>query len=175
MLAALSEARAADLCEGCWEVGFRGAYLDPSSSAGLDPTPGGGVTAAFRFRPFWSVEFALARYPGRIPDGPDETLGFFDLSLIYTFHAAREQRTRPYAFFVAGLASDQIQGATSGSTSSRPASDYGLSEGIGAGGLTEIGTRSFLRYEARFINWSSFGISQSALVATVGAVFRLGR
>ncbi len=183
MLAAgIAAAPAAELCEGCWEVGVRGGYLVPSTSAGTEAGFHAGVAGSFRFRPFWSVEFSLDRHAGSIEDGPEETFTFAAAAFTYTFRSTREQRTRPYALFSAGLIHDAVgPRATSAPTSSgpvaarsSPASDTGLVYGVGAGALTSLTGRIFLRYEVRWLSWSSFGIGQDAADALVAITLRLG-
>jgi len=179
-IAAAAPTTAADLCEGCWELGGRGAWLTPSSSAGVDPSAGLGFSGVFRFRPYWALEFSYDRHPGSIPDGPDETLSFFTVSGMITFRSAREQKTRPYASFGGGFAFDQIGSertriTTSGRTvtaRSTPAGDNSLVYSIGGGALTSLTEHTWLRLEARWLQWSSFGISQSSPQIAAGIWYR---
>ena len=169
---------AAELCEGCWETGGRVSYLAPSSDSGTNAAAGVGAQAGFRFKPFWSVHFALDRTPSRISDGPDEALTLLSIAFEYTFRASREQRTRPFMGFVAGFTFDQVASgvAPGGSTSVRssPASDNSLMYGLAAGGLTTLSDRVYLRYEGRLLKWSTFGIGTHASDLLVGIVVKLG-
>jgi len=183
LAAAVGLTPAAELCEGCWEFGGRGAWLSPSSEAGTEPAAGAGAFAAFRFRPFWSVEFSLDAHPTKIGDGADETLAFLSLALEYTFRAAREQRTRPYLFFTMGMMRESVQSdersvRTAGSgmilVRSEAAEDNSFTWGLGGGGLTSFGKRSWLRYEARLTRWATFGIGQQGWDFLVGVGFTLG-
>lgn len=175
--------RAAEICERCWELGGRAGALFPSEESGLDPSAGLGAFGAFHFRPYWAVEFGLDRHPGRIKDGPDETLTFFMIRGAFTFRAAREQRTRPFVFMAAGLAYDQV-GTQERSISStvgrlrvrtKPDSEAGIAYSLGAGGLTNLRGRLWVRYEAQWITWSTFGLEQTGLRALGTLTWRLGR
>ncbi len=179
----VGSAPAADICEGCWEVGGRGGYLATSDDVGADSSALLGAAGQFHFRPYWSLAFALDLFPGEIPGGADETLTFLILSGAYTFRAAREQRTRPYGLVGAGLAYDRISSSTarimtpSGPVTARSesASEAGFAYVLGGGGLSTLTERTWLRYEARWIQWSSFGIRQQAVALNVGLSVRLGR
>jgi hypothetical protein len=175
--------RAAEICEGCWEVGGRGAALIPGDEGGLEPTWGVGAFATFHFRPYWSAGFSLDRYPGSIEDGPDETLTLLMVRGALTFRAEREQRTRPYGFFGAGVAYDHVAAeevtiaTQTGPVSARtqPDSDTGVAYCLGAGGHTALGSRTWLRYEGQWTSWSTFGIAPDALRLVVTLTRRLGR
>lgn len=176
--------RGADLCEGCWEIGGRAAYIFPSKESGSEPAAGAGAVGSFRFKPFWSVGLTLDRVPTRITDGPDETLSFLSVSFEYTFRANRDQKSRPYVAFAAGFAFDQVASAGGTASSnltgpvsgrSRPASDHGIMFGVVAGGLTGLTDRLYLRYEGRLLEWSSFGVGSHGSEILVGLVYRLGR
>lgn len=179
-LAASATASAADLCEGCWELGGRGDWMSPSSSAGVDPSLGLGVSGLFRFRPYWALEFGYDRHPGSIPDGPDETLSFFTVTGMITFRSARDQRVRPYAFFGGGFAFDQIASSEvrissagrSITARSEPAGDNSLAYAIGGGAISSLTERTWLRLEARWLQWSSFGVSQDSLQISAGLWYR---
>ncbi len=175
---------AAEICEGCWEVGGRGAFLLPGDEGGLEPTWGAGAFGAFHFRPFWSVGLALDRYPGSIEDGPDETLTMFMVRGTFTFRAERDQRTRPYGFFGAGVAFDQVgsdervislPGGGAISSRSKPDSDAGVAYAFGLGGHTSLTDRTWLRFEGQWTTWSTFGIAPDALRIVVTWTRRLGR
>jgi hypothetical protein len=92
---AVGSAPAAEICEGCWEIGGRAGYLATSDDVGAESSALLGATGRFHFRPYWSLEFALDLFSGETPSGPDETLTFLTVSGAYTVRAAREQRTRP--------------------------------------------------------------------------------
>jgi hypothetical protein len=129
------------------------------------------------------VGFALDAIPTRIKNGPDESLHFLTLSFEYTMRATREQRSRPFLDFIAGLAFDhassistKIAGITPPLTAhSLPESDHGAVYGIGFGGLTTLTDRLYLRYEGRLMKWSSFGIASSSNEILAGLTLKLGR
>lgn len=175
-----------ELCEGCWEVGGRLGWLEPSSSSGMDSSLALGGTAAFRFRPFWSVLFALDHHPTRLVDGPHDSFTLVTAAFEYTFRAARDQRTRPFGYFALGAAREAIDADTASAPTSDPGSpesvqshsssvlDHSVVYGVGAGAVTSMGKRHWLRYEVRLLQWGTFGESQSAAELLVGMVFRTG-
>jgi hypothetical protein len=173
----------AELCEACWEVGGRAGVMAPSEDAGLGTTPGVGAFGLFHFRRFWSVQFGLDRHPGAIDQGPDETLTFFLVRGAFTFRAERDQRTRPFAFFGAGLVFDHVGTdereitTPAGSIRARsdPDSDTGPAYIFGVGGVTSLKERTWLRYEAQWITWSTFGIGQEGFRVLAALTWRLGR
>ena len=181
--AAAAPVGAAELCEACWEIGARGAFISPSSESGVDPAPSLGVSATFRFRPFWSVDAALDHAVSSIADGPDDSLTTFGVSLTYTFRAARDQRTHPYACFVTGLLHESIGGGTSSAAtgagsvtaSSKAFDDLTLLYGIGAGGMTSLGESLFLKWEGRVFRYDTFGIPQNATMLHIGIVWKIIR
>lgn len=179
----LGAIQAADICEGCWEIGGRAGAMIPSAETGMDPSLGIGAFGAFHFRPYWAVEFGLDRHPGRIENGPDETVTFFTVRGAFTFRAVRERRTRPYIFMGMGLGYDQV-GTSERSVATpfgrvtartRPDSDAGLAYVLGAGALTHLKGRLWLRYEGQWITWSTFGLGQDGLRALGTLTWRLGR
>jgi len=176
--AATGTSAAKDLCEGCWEVGGRGAYLLTSGDTGSDPTAAFGVEGAFRFKPFWSVRFSLDRARTRVPDGADETLHFLMLAFEYTLRAERDQRTRPIILFTAGFGFDHVSAdsASAGRVVGRsePEGDHGLTYGVGAGALTTLTDRLYLRYEARYVKWSSFGAVSKANEIVLALNYKFG-
>jgi opacity protein-like surface antigen len=180
-LAGLGSAAGAEMCEDCWEIGGRGIFLHPSSDAGTDPTFGIGVNGLYRFRPYWSVEVAYDRHPGSIPDGPDETVTFLTVTGSFTFQAAKDLRTRAYLLLGAGLAHDHVSSFETRVTtpsgvvraSSDAASDNGTAYVLGAGGLTSLKKKLWLRYEARWVQWSTFDIDQGALQIMVGVTYKI--
>jgi hypothetical protein len=129
------------------------------------------------------VGFALEAIPTRIKNGPDESLHFLTLTFEYTMRATREQRSRPFLDFIAGLAFDHVSsistrvaGITPPLTAhSLPESDHGAVYGIGIGGLTTLTDRLYLRYEGRLMKWSSFGIASSSNEILAGLTLKLGR
>ncbi|MBI3448551.1 MAG: outer membrane beta-barrel protein [Acidobacteria bacterium] len=177
--AATGATPAGDLCEGCWEAGGRGTYLLTSGDTGSDPAPAFGVEGAFRFKPFWSVRFALDRAQTRVPDGADETLHFLTIAFEYTLRAEREQRTRPVILFVAGFGFDHVSADTASAGPvvgrSEPGGDHGLTYGLGAGALTTLTDRLYLRYEGRCVRWSSFGAVSKANEILVALDFKFGQ
>lgn len=174
---------AADLCEGCWEIGGRGSVLLPGSGSGMKTTGGVGAFAAFRFRPFWAVHIGLDRLPGSIKDGPKETLTLLTVRGAYTFRSSRDQRTRPFMSFGSGLIYDQVRPETRSlatqlgrvTVRSGPDSDTGLVYTLGGGSLTSFGTRTWLRLEGEWISWSTFGIGESRFRILGTISFRVGR
>lgn len=126
---------------------------------------------------------ALDHHPGSIPDGPDESFTFLIISGSFTFRAERDQRTRPYVFLGGGLVYDsvssnrvQVDTPSRSLPASAPSSnDTGFVYGLGGGGLTSLSSRTWLRYEVRWLQWSTFGIDQDALQFGVGVTWRLGR
>ncbi len=180
---AIPFASGAEICEGCWEVGGSTAYLLPGDEGGLEPTWGAGAFGAFHFRPYWSVGFGLDRYPGSIENGPDETLTFLTVRGTLTFRSERDQRTRPYGFFGAGVAFDQVGtdeaviSTQTGPISARSEadSDVGVAYALGVGGHMSLGKRSWLRFEGQYTTWSTFGIAPDAFRFIIAWTRRLGR
>jgi hypothetical protein len=183
LAAASGPAAAADLCEGCWELAGRASWIEPGSEAGARAAAGPGILGGFRFRPFWSVDFAIDRHATQVPDGPDETLTTISSSFTYTFRSGREQRTRPLVHLTLGLVRDAVASRRttipSGSgrlpASSGPDADGGVLYAFGGGALTHLTSRTFLRYDARFVRYSTFGATREAIQISVGAGARLGR
>jgi len=168
------------MCEGCWEVGGRGAWLSPSETAGADPSLGMGLSGLFRFRPSWAVELAYDRHPGSIPDGPNETFSFLTVTGHITFRSAREQRTRPYLLIGAGFAFDHISSGSvdvslpGGAVTAHgePASDHGLAYSLGGGSVTSLSNQIWLRLEAKWLRWSSYGLDQDSIQVAAGLWYR---
>ncbi|HXI03489.1 MAG TPA: hypothetical protein VNI57_09970 [Candidatus Saccharimonadales bacterium] len=174
---------AADLCEGCWELGGRGSLLLPGGGSGLKTTEGIGAFAAFRFRPYWAIHFGLDRLPGSVEDGPDETLTLLMVRGAYTFRSSRDQRTRPFGYFGAGLIQDQVRPQSRSvatavgrvTVRSGPDSDSGIVYTLGGGSLTSFGTRTWLRLEGQWITWATFGIGENSFRILATLSFRVGR
>jgi hypothetical protein len=183
VLAATGAAPASDLCEGCWELGGRVPYVITRGDAGTESAPGLGAVGSFRFKPFWSVGFAFDRLPTKISDGPDETISFLTISFEYTFRSTRNQATRPVLFLTSGFAYDHISPGsvtvptTAGpvTATSLPENSHGLLLGAGAGGLTTLSDRLYLRYEGRLVKWSTFGVTSRTTQILVGLAYRFGR
>lgn len=127
--------------------------------------------------------FALDHHPTRIVDGPDVSFTLLTAAFEYTFRSARDQRTRPFGYLLLGAAREAIDADTASAPISGPGSvtahsssvlDHSVVYGIGAGGLSSMGKRYWLRYEARLLQWSTFGESQTAVELLVGLAFRTG-